>query len=178
VRAFQLSIRRLFLAVWLAGSLAVHAVLTVEDAAVDAVGPSRFLIEAEAADPALGGDRGAVSASLALRLFNPAFLLDDDLEVEASFGLVRESDGQPMMLQTEPADSSVVAVQTFTLAARAREEVAITASLRPAEALAASSRHRVSVSVRFRGRGAEWSEPVVYHGSWRTWIHFFNTSPG
>ncbi len=177
MRAFQLSIRRLFLAVWLAGSLAVHAVLTVEDAAVDAVGPSRFLIEAEAADPALGGDRGAVSASLALRLFNTGFFLDDDLEVEASFGLVRESDGQPMMLQTDPADSSVVAVQTFTLAARAREEVAITASLRPAEALAASSRHRVSVSVRFRGRGEEWSEPVVYHGSWRTWIHFFNTVP-
>lgn len=137
MRAFQQTRLRLILAVWVALSLPVQAVLTVEDAAVEAASPSRFLLEAEAADPALGGDRGVVSASR-LRLFNPGFFLDDDLEVEATFGLVRESDGQSMMLQTEPAEASVVVAQTFTLPPRERQGVMVSAALRPAEMLLGS----------------------------------------
>lgn len=176
MRAFQQTRLRLILAVWVALSLPVQAVLTVEDAAVEAASPSRFLLEAEAEDPALGGDRGVVSASLGLRLFNPGFFLDDDLEVEATFGLVRESDGQSMMLQTEPAEASVVVAQTFTLPPRERQGVMVSAALRPAEMLLGSSRYRVAASVRFRGRGEDWTEPVVYVGAWRSWIHFFNTT--
>lgn len=157
---------------WLA-AVPAQAVLTVELAAANSTNPTAFLIEAESLDAA--SDREFVKAALALQLFNANFVFDDDIEVEAAFGLINQSTGLPVDLQS--GGTTVVTTEVFTLGPRVRNIEQVAGDLQPAAMLDPEVNHRVSASVRYRYHGGPWSAPVVYSGPWKKWIHFFNTTP-
>lgn len=161
----------LALALW----IPAEAALTVENVAVDATNPTIFLIEAESLSPNETADRESVQGELLLQLFNPSFFAEDELEVEATFGLVKQSNGLPVPLQTTPPNTVLVISDTFTLGPRDRDIVSIYGALQPAAQLDPAINYRVSASVRIRSHGGPWSAPSVFQGTWRKWVHFFNT---
>lgn len=164
----------LWAAAWLILALPAQAVLTVENAAVDATNATSFLIEAEELNDDPAADREAVNAALLLQLFNPSFTLDDEIEIEATLGLVQVAGGGSVALKT--GGTTVVATETFTNGPRERRTVTLPAALQPAAMLNPELTYRVAASVRYRIHGGAWSAPAVFNGTPRKWVHFVGNS--
>ena len=150
-----------------------HAVLLVQSAAVDATNPSNFLLASEASNNGAGYDREAVNARFEVALSNPGGAADS-IELEVTFSLVEQGSGTAVALAT--GGTTVIQTETFNLGAGQTSTESILAALEPAAVLPPQTNYRVKASARQRVHGGAWSAATDFHGTWRQWIHFTNTT--